>query len=94
MDSSFFGASCRLKLSRLEPSTADKLKRSFARFIERVIDYIDEYYLLKKKINMEILLNLNVSFHQKFTKLSVHLVYQQLMILHGIMLQNVLNYYK
>jgi len=49
LDSSFFGTSCRLKLSRLEPNTADKLKRSFARFIERVIGYIDEYYLLKKK---------------------------------------------
>ncbi|CAF1463507.1 unnamed protein product [Rotaria sp. Silwood1] len=49
LDSSFFGTNCRLKLSRLEPSTADKLKLSFARFTERVIEYIDEYYLLKKK---------------------------------------------
>ncbi len=49
LDSSFFGTSCRLKLSRLEPSRADKLKSSFSRFIERVIEYIDEYYLLKKK---------------------------------------------
>ncbi|CAF1516743.1 unnamed protein product [Rotaria sordida] len=47
--SSFYGTSCRLKLSRLEPNVADKLKISFARFIERVIEYIDEYYLLKKK---------------------------------------------
>ncbi|CAF1359389.1 unnamed protein product [Rotaria magnacalcarata] len=49
LDSSFFGASCRLKLSRLEPNIANKLNHSFARFIQRVIEYIDEYYLLKKK---------------------------------------------
>jgi hypothetical protein len=49
INSSFFGASCKLKLSRLSTSTADKLKVSFIRFIERVIEYIDEYYLLKKK---------------------------------------------
>ena len=49
LDSSFFGASRRLRLSRLEPNIADKLKHSFARFIQRVIEYIDEYYLLKKK---------------------------------------------
>ncbi|CAF3372842.1 unnamed protein product [Rotaria sp. Silwood2] len=49
INSSFFGASCKLKLSRLPTSTADKLKASFIRFIERVIEYIDEFYLLKKK---------------------------------------------
>ncbi len=49
LNSLFFGTSCRLKLSRLQPSVADKLKNSFARFIEKVIEYIDEYYLLKKK---------------------------------------------
>jgi hypothetical protein len=49
INSSFFGSSCRLKLFRLSTSTADKLKASFIRFIERVIEYIDEYYLLKKK---------------------------------------------
>ncbi|CAF4215166.1 unnamed protein product [Rotaria magnacalcarata] len=49
LNSSFFGTSSRLKLSRLDPESAEKLKFSFARFIERVIEYIDEYYLLKKK---------------------------------------------
>ncbi|UJR18258.1 hypothetical protein I4U23_005161 [Adineta vaga] len=50
-NSLFFGANCRLKLSRLDPSTVDKLTNSFVRFIERIIEYIDEYYLSKKKDN-------------------------------------------
>jgi hypothetical protein len=49
LHSSFFGTTCRLKLLRLPPSTADQLKISFTRFIERVIEYFDEYYSLKKK---------------------------------------------
>ncbi|CAF4408838.1 unnamed protein product [Rotaria sp. Silwood2] len=48
LNSSFFGISCRLKLSRLDTESAQQLKFLFARFIERVIEYIDEYYLLKK----------------------------------------------
>jgi hypothetical protein len=49
INSSFFGTSCKLVLSRLPTSAADELKTSFIRFIERVVEYIDEYYLLKKK---------------------------------------------
>ena len=49
INSMFFGTSCRLRLSRLFKSAADDLKASFIQFIERTIEYIDEYYLLKKK---------------------------------------------
>jgi len=42
LDSSFFGTTCQLKLSRLLPITADKLKISCTSFIERVIEYIDD----------------------------------------------------
>ena len=49
INSSFFGANCNSQLSQLSTSAAGTLKASFIRFIERVIEYIDEYYLLKKK---------------------------------------------
>lgn len=49
VNSGFFGTNCRLKLSRLPPDAMGRLNNSFVHFIERVIEYIDEYYLLKKK---------------------------------------------
>ncbi|CAF1073053.1 unnamed protein product [Didymodactylos carnosus] len=48
-DSSFFGSNGRSKLASLSEEKAVELKNSFVKFIQRTIEYIDEYYSQKKR---------------------------------------------